>query len=195
MAGQPVNPAAYNEGMATTGTLMSAEEFDRLPVEESRHFELLEGELAEVSSPTFEHNHIQMVLSTAIHNHLAKGPGVIIPTTEFAFGADRCQPDLAIFADDRWKQWDRTKVPVGITPDIAVEIISPSETAYRVDAKIGIYLSNGVKEVWEMYSTQPPHLFVHQRNSVRRLEITDTLSTPLLPGWSIPVRDIFEICA
>ena len=39
-------------------TLMTAEQFDALPEEEGRKWELLDGELIEVSSATPEHNYI-----------------------------------------------------------------------------------------------------------------------------------------
>jgi Uma2 family endonuclease len=39
-------------------TLMTAEQFDALPEEEGRKWELLDGELIEVSSATPEHNFI-----------------------------------------------------------------------------------------------------------------------------------------
>jgi Uma2 family endonuclease len=180
--------------MVTTGTLLSAEEFDRLLVEEGRRYELLEGELVELSSPTPQHNRIQAFLIAMLYPSVAGRRGDIWPTTEFSFGAHRCQPDVAVFIDGRWKQWDMTKVPADIIPDIAVKIISPSESAVHVEKKIDAYLRHGVKEVWILHSMETPHLYVHQRGSVRRLDIGDSLSTPILPGWSIRVREIFEIC-
>jgi Uma2 family endonuclease len=180
--------------MVTTGTLLSAEEFDRLPAEEGRRYELLEGELVELSSPTPEHNDIQMTLGTALRAYMSGKRGRVWPVTEFSFGADRLQPDVAVFADQRWQQVNRRKVPVSMPPDIAVEIISPSESAVHVEKKIDVYLRHGVKEVWILHSMETPHLYVHQRGSVRRLDIGDSLSTPILPGWSIRVREIFEIC-
>jgi len=179
--------------MATTGTLWSAEEFDMLPVEEGRRFELLEGEVIELSSATPRHNGIQARLIISAGPHLLTTGGCVWAGTEFALGSDRYQPDVAIYADGRWKQWNLDRVPVGILPDIVVEIISPSETANHVDTKTRTYLRHGVKEVWAFYSTESPHMLVHRQGTSRTLEITDTLSTPLLPGWSVSLREIFEI--
>lgn len=52
-----------------TRTLMTAEQFDQLPEEETR-YELLDGELIEVPSATLGHNVIQAILLTSLMNFL-----------------------------------------------------------------------------------------------------------------------------
>lgn len=175
------------------GTLMTAAQFDALPVADGRRTELIDGEIVEVSSATFLHNRIQAMLIHLLLSWLKPNTrGMVLPNTEFAFGEDRFQPDIAIFSSDRWREWDQGKLPVSVAPDIAVEIISPSESAYHVDHKLRSYLKHGVKEVWLVY-TEEPHIYVHTTESIQRLEHNHTLTTPQLPGWSLVVGDAFSL--
>ena len=77
-------------------------------------------------------------------------------------------------------------------PDLAVEIISPSETAAEIAHKVGQYLHAGVEVVWVIYpEDQTIHVFESSKNG-RILEADDLLEAPgLLPGFSIPVSELF----
>jgi Uma2 family endonuclease len=174
-----------------THTLMTAEQFDALPGEDGRHWELLEGELIEMASATAKHNRIQAQLNATLDLWLAKdNRGVTLPTTEFAFGANRFQPDLAVLLQAKWTLVEQDRVPVLIIPDIAVEIVSPSESAVNLDRKLRIYRAHGVTEVWIVYP-EGSHMYVHAANGVRELLNTDVLESPVLPGWSLPVAELF----
>ena len=172
-----------------TGTLMSAEQFDRLPVVEGRRFELLDGRQIELSSATLLHNYILMILGAAIFPALSR-KGIGAPNTEFAFGVNRFQPDLAILLGESWKKLDLERIPVCVPPDIAVEIISPSEAAIHVERKTRVYLGHGVAEVWCIYP-EDHRIYVYTKNAIRMLKDDDVLTTPLLPEWSVAVRDLF----
>jgi Uma2 family endonuclease len=174
-----------------THTLMTPEQFDRLPEEDGRRLELLDGEPIEMPSAAATHNLIQMRLGSVLHSWLAKdNRGVVIPTTEFAFGANRFQPDLAVLLQAKWTLVERERVPVLIIPDIAVEIVSPSESAHNLDRKLRIYRAHGVTEVWIVYP-EGEHMYVHAVNGVRELLNTDVLESPVLPGWSMPIAELF----
>lgn len=175
------------------GTLMTAAQFDALPVADGRRTELIDGEIVEVSSATALHNKIQVALIYLLMRYMqARKIGNVLNNTEFAIGENRFQPDLAVFAGEALRNWDLTKLPVEVLPDIAVEIISPSESAYHVDHKLRSYLKHGVKEVWLVY-TEEPHIYVHTTESIQRLEHNHTLTTPQLPGWSLVVGDAFSL--
>jgi Uma2 family endonuclease len=176
-----------------TRTLMSAEEFDRLPEEEGRRYELLDGELIEVASATPGHNIIQALLLTSLVNYflLRTLRGMAFGETDFALGANRrLRPDIAVLLSDKWANIDRWSVPIPVAPDIAVEIVSPSESAYELNRKVRAYLDAGTAEVWVIYPVDQ-HMYVHTRTSARLLTLTERLDCSLLPGWSIAVSDLF----
>jgi Uma2 family endonuclease len=177
--------------MATT-SLITAEQFDKLPPEEGLRYELLHGEMVEVSSANPVHNLIQAILTAALTSFLLERRlGVVLPDTEFDFGESRLRPDLSYLPEERWAKMDHLKVPVSEIPLIVVEIVSPSESAYGVDKKTGIYLQAGISEVWVIYP-ETKHLYVHTVSEVRHLTSSATMESALLPGWSLPVGDLFS---
>src|ERR1700730_6199354 len=99
-----------------TRTLISAEEFDRLPEEEGRRYELLDGELIEVASATPGHNALVAILLMGLGRYqLGRGSvqGFALPDTEFALGGTRrLRPDIAVFLAAKWARVDRCAVPV-----------------------------------------------------------------------------------
>ena len=170
---------------------MTATQFDALPVEDGRRWELLDGELIEMSSATAGHNDVEAELLLSLRFFMkSRRLGRVIPDTEFAFGEDRLRPDLSILLQSKWIQVDRDKVPVRIIPDIAVEIVSPSEVAGNLERKVAVYIETGVAEVWVIHAPRQ-YMYVHTSDSIRKLRSSEALSTPLLPGWSLPLAELF----
>jgi Uma2 family endonuclease len=171
--------------------LITAEQFYQLPQEEGREFELLDGEVIEMPSPTYEHGRIVMKLGALLYPGL-RGRGEQVDNTDFSDArATTLRPDLAVLLGEKPSLIDPWKLPVTTAPDIVVEVISPSESAFRVERRINAYLRFGVREVWIIYP-QDQHIYQHTEAGVQRLRSGNTLETPLLPGWSIAVDQIFE---
>jgi Uma2 family endonuclease len=177
-----------------TATTMSGPAFDQLPYEKGRHLELIQGEMIEVSSATLKHQYIVVELVGSLHLYFRHEPlGRIAPDVEFALGEDsRLRPDLAILLGERWATVNENKTPILLVPDIAVEVISPSERTTDSLRKIRIYLGAGVQEVWQVYAETQEILIYGSSKSIHALDIDDNLSTPLLPGWQVSVREIFR---
>ena len=84
-------------------------------------------------------------------------------------------------------------------PDVVVEVRSPSTWRYDIGAKKANYERHGAAELW-LVDTAADVVLVFRRSKpdVRdfdvSLELTaaDTLTSPLLPGFSLPVGEIFE---
>lgn len=178
--------------MATT-TTMSGAAFDQLPYDESRRLELLGGEVIEVGRATARHQRILTLILISVLSYLQReGKGGALPDLEFALGEDdRLCPDLGILLGEHWTSLDENTTPIAIPPDIAVEVISPSERTADSMRKVSVYLRAGVQEVWQVYpDTQ--EVYVHHRNHADTLHIDDSLARPLLPGWQMPIREIFS---
>jgi Uma2 family endonuclease len=99
------------------------------------------------------------------------------------------RPDISIFLSPRLKQIDLLKVPVPFAPDIAVEVLSPSEAAIDVNRKVREYLSGGSAEVW-ILDHENGELFVHSKAGIRLLTGADKLASDLLPGFNAPVSEL-----
>jgi Uma2 family endonuclease len=174
-------------------TLMTAAQFDALPEDEGRKWELLDGELIEVSSATPKHNAILGRLYRLLQNFaVAKNLGNALLETDLAVRKDtRLRPDFSFFSAAKWRMIDLDRVPVVESPDIAAEIISSSETATTVNRKIEAYLNWGVHEIWLIYP-ETRTLYIHVREGARHLSEGAYLTSEFVPGWQWQIADLFE---
>lgn len=105
------------------------------------------------------------------------------------------RPDLAFISRERLPaRFLPNASACPVVPDLVAEIVSPSNTADEVNAKIHEYLQHGVRVVWVIYPRQC-NMYVHERGSaqIRQLTQNDTLDGgTVLPGFQIPVARIFE---
>ena len=180
--------------MATTA-LMSGLEFDALPYEEGRRCELLEGELIPTASPTLEHQTVVQNLQVALVAHFKahRGQGRVWSDAEFALDRDyRVRPVVFVLLEDRLSSVDRHKIPIPGAPDIAVEVISPSERAAAdTQAKLEAYLRHGTQEVWQVFP-KSKSVVIHRGAASTLLATGEHITTPLLNGFSLDPATLFQ---
>ncbi|HMB08628.1 MAG TPA: Uma2 family endonuclease [Isosphaeraceae bacterium] len=119
---------------------------------------------------------------------------------EMRFRIDRAKdlqrrPDMAFVPFDRWPR--SRQVPEGATwdvvPDLAVEIISPSNTADGVMAKVEEYFRAGPRLVWAIDPNQCQVYAYESPTSVRILQVGDDLDGgAVVPGFRLPIAVLFE---
>ena len=79
-------------------------------------------------------------------------------------------------------------------PDLAVEVLSPGDRASEVLEKVQDWLAAGCLAVWVVDPKKQTVTVYDNNHTVVRLRSTDTLSGgDLLPGFSVPVADLFAI--
>ena len=108
---------------------MTVEEFAAMITPETEDYELVEGELVPLSSGNPIHARIRQNVEWLLRTYFELNPGGI------ALGEIDCRlashtvrkPDVAIFIGEQRKRIDPLKIPIPFAPDIAVEILSPSE--------------------------------------------------------------------
>ena len=82
---------------------------------------------------------------------------------------------------------------VDVAPDLAVEVISPSNRVTDMHRKIRQLLAAGTALVWIVHP-ETRTVEVHTRSGAVTLEEGDTLSGgDVLPGFEIPVSEIFPV--
>ena len=174
-----------------TKALMTAEEFAQMNTAENEDYELVDGELIPLSSPTPRHNRIRSRIDRYIESYFDKNPiGGSTCETDCRISSDTVRkPDLSIFIGDEWEQFDLDRIPVPIAPAIAVEVLSPSEHIMDVNRKVRDYLGAGSKEVW-LLDHANGELHVRTKAGVRVLQGSDLLDSPLLPGFSVNVAQL-----
>jgi len=171
-----------------TKALMTVEEFVRMSTADTESYELVDGEPVLLSSPTPLHNNIRDRTVQLVRNYFDQNPiGGSLGETDCRLSDDTVRkPDLGIFLGERWQQLDFKKVPVPFAPDIAMEVLSPSEHAMEVNRKVRDYLAAGSREVW-LLDPENGEVHVRTKASIRILEASEALETALLPGFSVGV--------
>ncbi len=102
-------------------------------------------------------------------------------------------PDVSFVS---WSQLPGRRVPrvpiADLAPDLAVEVISPSNTTREMERKLQDFLAAGVQLVWYVYpEPQEIHVYTAERHDV--LTIDQELSGgDVLPGFVLPLRQLFE---
>jgi len=173
-----------------TKTLLTVEEFLRLPEPLDCSYELVEGELITVSPGMFLHNYVRdnllILLKTFVEAHRL---GTVVSEQSFHLFGDTVRvPDVAFVRSGRILPPD--KLPEG-APDLAIEVISPTDTLREMDQRVSDFFAARCKRVWLVY---PEHREIYIRGAageVRRRG-DDLLEDPeLLPGFSIKVSSLF----
>ena len=98
-------------------------------------------------------------------------------------------PDVAFIRSGRDLATNR---PIEGAPDLAIEVVSPSNTPREIDRRISDYFAAGCKRVWVLYS-EHREVYIHGLAGVIRRRAEDLLEDPeLLPGFSVKVASLFE---
>ena len=127
--------------------------------------------------------------------------GVVVVEMLFRLRPDRPQrrPDVAFVGFERWSEsaapaddqaaWD-------VVPHFAVEVISPTNTAYEVMEKIREYFEAGVQLVWVIYPLQRcVQVFESSKNSRILREGEELDGGTVLPGLRLNVSELFAAAA
>jgi Uma2 family endonuclease len=105
------------------------------------------------------------------------------------------RPDVAFVSCERWAldrqvpdeaAWD-------VVPDLAIEVVSRTNTAYEVVAKADEYFRAGVRCVWVVYPNISAVYLYESANMIRVLRLGDELGgASLLPGFRLPLTALFQ---
>jgi Uma2 family endonuclease len=181
-----------NVGMAaTTSPTLTIDDFENLPLEQVRNCELINGELVPVSGNTPQHNIIRDLLIAILHPIMRRSQlGMVIAEQEFDFKGNAHAPDVSFFGPAKQASLNLRKRVQRFVPDLAIEIVSESDTFAAVGAKKDRYRKCGVQEVWIVWpDTQ--EVLVYSDRGDHILSGEAELSTELIPGFRISVRELF----
>jgi Uma2 family endonuclease len=105
------------------------------------------------------------------------------------------RPDVAFVSHARWPAHRKPpKVAVwDMVPDLAIEIVSPSNTADHVQEKIHEYFQAGVSRVWVAYPRQQEVYVYASATQVQIVPLGQDLDGgDLVPGFRLPLTALFE---
>ena len=178
--------------MSTTTHLMTAEELGNLPDEPLRH-ELIKGELLTMSLPKYEHMRVSTNLTLMLAQHVkANRLGEVYVEGGYKLESD---PDTVLGPDVSFVSQDRIRLsPEGYfqgPPDLAVEVLSPGDRKGKVEYKLSLWLEFGARSVWLVNPRKRTVEIISSTGERRTLHETDELVDDTLPGFRVPVSEIF----
>jgi Uma2 family endonuclease len=160
------------------------------------HCELVEGNLIMMSPAGFDHGRFAGNTFAALRSFVMPRALGIVVTAEAGFRIAR-DPDTVRAPDVAFVRAERIP-PGGVKgffqgpPDVAVEVVSPSDRASEVMAKAQSWLQAGCPLVWVVDPQSRTISVYRSRSEIAVLSESDALTGgDTLPGFSVPVSEIF----
>jgi Uma2 family endonuclease len=168
------------------------EDFVRQPEHRERNFELISGEIVEVVSNSLSSiNGVR--ISALIQIYLFKNDIGVLTGADggYIVGNDRYIPDVAFVRHERYMDNDVDGYQP-IAPDLAIEVLSPTNDERMMRRKVINYLAAGTT-VWVFDPLEETVEVNVPGKAVVILRIGDTLDGgDVLPGFKIELKDVFE---
>jgi Uma2 family endonuclease len=163
------------------------------------HYEVVEGKFVETPRMGAFESVIASILQTYLGPFaMEKELGRVATETLFVLSETRKlrrRPDVAYVSYERWPR--NRRVPGteawGVVPDLAVEVVSPSNTADEVLGKIREYFQAGVRRVWVIYPTEEQAYVYRSPTKNVILTTSDEFDgEDVLPGFRLGLSKLFE---
>jgi Uma2 family endonuclease len=161
------------------------------------HCELIAGEIVYMAPGNFEHGDVALEVAFAIKAFVAarKLGRVLAAETGFviARGPDTVlAPDVAFVRQARVPKGRHILFYEG-APDLAVEVMSPSDRVTAARAKAARWIGGGAESVWIVNPSKRTIEVHHSSGTIRRFSDSEVLKDePTLPGFSLNLGDVFR---
>jgi Uma2 family endonuclease len=175
---------------------ITADELLAMPDDGLRR-ELLDGEVVVTPPPGEEHGAVAAEILLSLGQHVrAHGLGrVFAAETGYRIGSDPdtvLAPDAAFVTRQRIEHTAISKGYRSGAPDLAVEVVSPSDAFVDVEAKVARWLAAGCRMVVVVNPARRAATVYRSRDDITLLAESDVLDgKDVVPGWSLPLRDLF----
>ena len=163
--------------------------------DDGRRYEIIEGELCQMPSPTSAHGvtirNLMFLLGPVIE--VLRGWLLTAPLDVFFPGADPVQPDIVVLLPDS----HASLVVRGIEgpPDLLVEVLSPSNRGHDLLTKRALYARAGVREYWIVDPTnRTVQILTLDRDAFHTVQVAageNAVISPLLGGMAFPLPAVF----
>ena len=183
---------------ATSTALMTAEELMQLP-DDGFRYELINGELEKMPPPGPPHGRITFRLSVLLGNFilgqdLGEGFG---NDTGFKLTSNPdtvLAPDFAFVTNEKYREGSKTEGYWPGPPDLAVEVLSPSDRPGKVKQKISRWFNFGTRQVWIVDMKHSSVSVYRSESDITTFSGSDYLEAQdLFPGLRISLDKIFGL--
>jgi Uma2 family endonuclease len=159
--------------------------------------ELVRGEVRVMSPAGGRHGRLGARILSRLDTFVeANGLGVVFNSdTGFRLSADPDtvrMPDASFVSRNRIEEIGDVDGFLPGAPDLAVEVVSPSDSFNDVDEKVSEYLAAGCRMVIVVNPRRRAATIYRSSSHIQRLTENDSLDGgDVVPGWTLPLRELF----
>lgn len=173
---------------------------DLLTMPDGGKYELVDGSLVELNM-SYLSSYVAGQIYQRLKNHCDSHQlGWVTPEgTSFRCFPDAPaqvrRPDTAFISLGRLSaEQAKTEGHCSVAPDLAIEVVSPGDTAFELDEKVDEYLAANVALIW-VINPEKHTIRIHRRDgTVTQLREADTLSgEQVIPGFQCRVSELFQL--
>ena len=183
--------------MVTNTRKITVEEFEAMAADPGHRYELVDGELVDMDG-TPPHGNVtsEIYMLIRLHVRAAGLPLNVGVSTGFRMNPYTLRfPGVQVTTEERMAAYDASAGGwPDFAPDVAIEVVSPSNTPSELNRKAREYFASGTLVMW--IADPAPRTVVIKRPGVddRVFGPEDTLiGAPEIPGFSCAVADIFAV--
>lgn len=182
---------------ASEAGALSLEEFRGLPEDDAFRVELSRGRLVREPRPGAAHGWLvgRIVMLLGVHVH-RRELGIVVSETGFLLERDPPTvrgPDAAFISAERLGAGE---IPTGfwpVAPELAVEVLSPANTAEEIQEKVLQFLEAGTRTVWVVHPEARSVTVWTPPAEARVVDEDGTLDAgDVVPGFRIEVAELFS---
>lgn len=188
MRNSPTNPESV-QGLSSHRT-MTMEEFLENDFE---GYEYVKGELVPMAAAAIVHGEIASNVHFLLASHVRENKlgRLYITETTFQLSDRVVKPDIAFVSTERLSD-DKLK-GFSVAPDLAIEIVSPTDKHYDATEKALAYLESGTRLVWVIEPIAKTVMVYRSPTDISLLTCEDTLTgEDVVEGFTCPVAQLFE---
>ena len=188
LAGAYLHPPLASEEAPPEPVKMTLEEFLASDLE---GYEYIEGELIPTMPTSMKHGTISIELGSRLFQHVRENQlGDVYSAAGFRVGERMLIPDIAFLSKARIP--DDTDKASPIPPDLAVEVVSPTDASDRIEEKAFAYLDAGTQLVWVLRPRSKTVMVYRSETDIQLLTQNDILTgEDVVEGFSCPVAELF----
>ena len=176
---------------------VTADELFKMP-DDGFRYELVKGILRKMSPAGKKHGKVAVRMATPLDVHVrARQLGeVYAAETGFTIGTNPDTvraPDVAFVAQKRVEAIGDIEGFLPGAPDLAVEVVSPSDSYAEVEEKVFDWLEAGSRMVVVANPRKKTLTVYRSRTDIKVLTEADVLDgADVVPGWALPIKGLFD---
>ncbi len=178
----------------------TVDDLERLPDDEGKRYEIIDGELYVSTQPSWQHQFVCLQIAGLLQawsNQTQAGMANFAPGVIYS-NDTAVAPDVVWISHERLASALQADGKLHASPELVVEVLSPGSENTRRDRniKLALYSRRDVKEYWVVNWRERTIEVYRHTNGILTLDTTlnegDTLETPLFPGLRCQVSQLFS---